>query len=327
MLSRKMAICLLLCAIAVIMTSGAWAAPGDVTSGLAFWLKADAGLLNSSGTAAANGEKIATWQDQSGNVRNATQSVDAYRPELVGSSAINGAAAIKFTAPIIGGGTSTEFSQLVFDQFMSGSSATAFMVLRATGKVGYNWWNGPAWHFGNYNEGQTFGNGYGEPPYTDHPEWGYPSGQLLDDFGLGQSSAPAYSPAGGFNFNNNYLYDISMGPGIRNTYMNGNLVEAKTVTANAWAYKNTLGMANQWQMIGGVETYAPYLWGYDGLIAEVIVYDRTLTAEEKNSVGSYLADKYGIQSSYVGSAVPEPSSIIALLGGLSGLLAIRRRRK
>jgi hypothetical protein len=59
---------------------------------------------------------------------------------------------------------------------------------------------------------------------------------------------------------------------------------------------------------------------WNGLIAEVLVYDHVLTGGELNGVGSYLADKYGIESSFV----PEPSG--GMLLGAAGLWWCRRRR-
>jgi hypothetical protein len=48
--------------------------PGDVpTSGLALWLKGDAGVI-------ANGSTVSQWQDQSGNNAHASQSTNGSRP-------------------------------------------------------------------------------------------------------------------------------------------------------------------------------------------------------------------------------------------------------
>jgi len=44
--------------------------------------------------------------------------------------------------------------------------------------------------------------------------------------------------------------------------------------------------------VGGSENYPDN--GWHGLIAEILVYDRELTAEERKQVGLYLAEKYGV---------------------------------
>lgn len=58
----------------------------------------------------------------------------------------------------------------------------------------------------------------------------------------------------------------------------------------------------------------------NGDLAELIVFDRDLTGTEKNDIGFYLEDKYGLDTAYI----PEPASL-ALLGGLY-LITARRRQ-
>lgn len=63
--------------------------------------------------------------------------------------------------------------------------------------------------------------------------------------------------------------------------------------------------------------------GLKGDLAELLVYNRVLTLAERNSVGMYLAGKYGLETAYV----PEPGAVgLAGLGalGLAVFLAWRR---
>jgi hypothetical protein len=93
-------------------------APGAVSSGLAIWLKADAGT-----SSAVEGDFLASWNDQSGNGRNATQTTAANRPRFR-KSILNGNPAIETT-----GGTryfNIDFSAL------SNSSYTVFVVAQRT---------------------------------------------------------------------------------------------------------------------------------------------------------------------------------------------------
>ena len=65
---------------------------------MSLWLKADAGVLNASGVACADGEAIATWQDQSGNIHHAVQATAINRPTLH-AAAIRSKPIVHCTAP------------------------------------------------------------------------------------------------------------------------------------------------------------------------------------------------------------------------------------
>ena len=65
-------------------------------------------------------------------------------------------------------------------------------------------------------------------------------------------------------------------------------------------------------------------WGLNGDFAELLVFNRVLTDAERNTVGSYLADKYGLTTAYV---VPEPNTLVLLVVGLFGLLAYAWRKR
>lgn len=48
---------------------------------------------------------------------------------------------------------------------------------------------------------------------------------------------------------------------------------------------------------------------FNGRIAEIIIYNRALSTEEANSVGGYLAVKYGIETAYV-TIPPTPPGLL-----------------
>ena len=51
-----------------------------------------------------------------------------------------------------------------------------------------------------------------------------------------------------------------------------------------------------------------YHGSWQGDIAEILIYDRTLSGEEENKVGTYLSNKYGLQTSY--NALPVSSGLV-----------------
>lgn len=78
---------------------GSGGAPITPTSfaGLQLWLDGDAGCINGSGGACANGDAVATWGDQSGNANNASQATSARRPTYA-TNQVNGHNCVSFAS-------------------------------------------------------------------------------------------------------------------------------------------------------------------------------------------------------------------------------------
>ncbi len=68
--------------------------------------------------------------------------------------------------------------------------------------------------------------------------------------------------------------------------------------------------------------------GFNGALGDMLWYNQVLSSTDRNNVGAYLQTAYGIQVVYVGTYVPEPSTLVLLAAGLAGLLcyAWRKRR-
>lgn len=93
---------------------------------------------------------------------------------------------------------------------------------------------------------------------------------------------------------------------------------AQTVTQSYGVYTET---GTTGFTVGSRQNYSPSSWL--GSIAEILVYDRSLTPAEIAQVGSYLGPKYGIEYA------PEPGGLVLLAsaGGLCLLWAALRRRR
>lgn len=59
-------------------------------------------------------------------------------------------------------------------------------------------------------------------------------------------------------------------------------------------------------------------------VAEILIYNRVLTTQERNAVGSYLATKYSMATSYVN--VPEPATLSFALVAIFALCLKKRNR-
>ncbi len=118
----------------------------------------------------------------------------------------------------------------------------------------------------------TWGN-----PYTCR-SLGYNRGsQFMDSYGISPSGAPASS-------NGTYSVEAcSVGPGLTNTifYRNGTIMQTNTIgQLNGLTAGFNIGVARP----GGV--------GWQGNIAELLVYDHQLTASEFSQVSTYLGSRY-----------------------------------
>lgn len=114
------------------------------------------------------------------------------------------------------------------------------------------------------------------------------------------------------------------------TYASANIRNGTTKLNGTAVNGTTMPLGSGWKLVslvtaGNVEasrlsrdrSIAGRSW--DGDVAEVIVYDRALTANEELLVGGYLAQKYALPSAYAGAAPAYTSDGSTWSGGFTGV--------
>jgi len=239
----------------------------------AVWLRADLGVVTSGG-------KVTTWQDQSDNNRNASQGSAPDTPTLV-ASGLNGQPVIRFDGGdgLTLGNISAAFS----------NAATLFIVSTINSDDNYNLFT----------------------TKVKTEEWapGNPSPGFADTWWRTTYGVP---PACGYNGVFTHTHDYT--PVLAALPSSGSHVFAVESSSNRWAMWVNGSILND---VGGKYSGGDeYRIGMhdDGIgdsylsgdIAEIIIYNRELTEAERNQVGFYLSDRYGLITTYEGPPPPPP---------------------
>ena len=240
------------------------------------WLDAS-NIDGSNNSTLTNGASVATWGDKSGIGNDATQATGAAQPIYVESSSLNGQPALQFD----GGDDRMQLGDLSA-QFPT--AATFFVVARPDDDTMYSAFgnrnNDERWRGGNWNEATP--GSFRNSRANNNPASNVPtSGSHI--FAFVSNSSEYLALVDGFSANGNLGANYHSGSG-----------KDWTIGSN--------GSGN------GAD--------FNGDIAELVFFNTALTAEETNNVGGYLAEKYGVTSSYTGSlgaaAVDMPSTGISV---------------
>jgi len=273
-------------------------------SGLDVWLDgSDASTLfqDAAGTnpVTATGDPVALWKDKSGNSNDATAwgggtpSVPTFT-----ASAFGGKSAVTFNGSQ-GLNNLTYAWPTAVDVFAvvsanSWSSANGYTFILSSKPATYVAGialTGAAYDDWNANEVLAFGNNWPSPA---SPRVNAPFGTLSN----GQAA----------------ILDVSLSSSVAEIALNGTALTPTYQSLGA-------GLSSRTGFNVAGNALGEQAWR--GNIAELLIFNRTLTASEANDVGFYLQQKYGITGAYV----PEPSSVmLAITGGL-GLLAYARRKR
>jgi uncharacterized repeat protein (TIGR01451 family) len=226
-------------------------APGGVSTSLALWLKANAGVTPG---------LTFVWADQSGSLagREARQSNDPEEPTL--ETRFNFNPALHFN------GTSDHLDLNSLAGFPSGSSDRTILAVANTNGTGW----GFVFSYGNDFDGQLAALGQASSSETILSGWGSSNDLIVGGGNANWSSTPRVVT------------------GTRSGSTSTLFSDSAQIGSRSFIFWNTFLS----QGIIGKQVGVNQFW--NGHIAEVILYGRNLTANERLRAESYLALKYGI---------------------------------
>jgi hypothetical protein len=217
------------------------------------------------------------WVDQSGHANNASQQNSGNEPLWV-AGALNGYPVVRFN------GTSASLSMA---NFLTGTTqAEVLVVLKAATNLPAA--NSMLWRMGlNY----------------DNVAYPNTSGQIVENFGS-TSSATIGPPLQ--SLTQYHLYQVGAANGSWMAWINGVLQLGSQV--------NTYGVLGVTSLNLGRDSYPYYGPSYfGGDIAELLIFNRMLTADERATAGTYLVSKYGLAQYATNSTTPTaPTNLVAV---------------
>ncbi len=246
----------------------------------------DASDVNGDGTNPSNGALVDTWADKSGNNADATASSGA-EPTYI-ASGVNGKGSVSFST----------------NKFMTFTTATL---------------TGQSSVFAVLNSDQN-------PATASNVGFFMGHSSSNDKVGLwGSNPAKFFLRVVSSNDNSNQPW--TFGTDFGTVYWQRDSSNKVDSSFNGADLIRLFGNASQggintWNQLGHTDSTSQW---WPGDIAEVIIYDGQLSANDMNVVGYYLEDKYGLDTGYV---IPEPATLLvwSLLAGLGIGLSWRRRR-
>jgi hypothetical protein len=232
--------------------------PGGVGR-VAVWLKANDPVISS----LANNTAVSSWSNQS-TAGNATQNTIAYRPLIKNNSTNN----LNFN-PVVSFDGTNDCMEIPFNSALNGA-ITGFSVHAPSSSTGnktamssFNTAGNLGWLFSNNGLGREFQTGTGSTVST----------LTGGTAGLNEPEVAAFSA---------YL---GAGQSV-NIYKDNEVLSSGTQT---YARNTTIKYS-----VGSKSNSSSY---WNGTIAEQILFDTVLTANERQRVGTYLAIKYGLTMS------------------------------
>ncbi len=238
-----------------------------VTDGLVVWLSAD--RINPADTdqvrVVGPDTFVKQWNDGSGNVHHATNTVSADQPKYI-ASGLNGKPVLRFTQVNDDAGSELKLGDLgTF--FASAGSMFAVSTINTDGRYNLfdNRTNDSRWVANTWAESQpgVFANSRKSMNYASWPQTG------------------------------SHIFAMESNSSLYRFVIDGTQIGSTTGDYNSGAGQNwTIG-----DRPGGGQQL-------NGDIPELILYNRVLTSTESDLVGSYLKSKYDLTNNYPAAVVP-----------------------
>lgn len=263
------------------------------------WLRADAGVVT-------DGGKVVQWLDQSGNAHDAQQGNGTYQPTFI-SNGINGNPVLRFNDNNVLSTNAVALNAANMSVFIVAAVDSQFdpfqNILTYSNEPDSSApviWGG----FSLFN-GRVAGDGAsstittGNSRIVEAPNWMGGGTPKIGEFFFSTEQL-------------SYLAVNGQQVGVADGMVDGTLPTASHYSG----FPLRLNIGADWGR-GSTPVY-----GLTGDIAEILVYNRALSENERLQVLDYMGEKYGI-------AIPEPTSIglLALAGGFIGWVARRRTNK
>lgn len=244
--------------------------PGGVNSGLAFWVKANAGTSSTT-----NNTAISAWNDQSGNARNASQATAANQPTYYDNATNN----YNFN-PVV------DFNDAAQDPTNGDFMDITSNNILPSGKEAYTVYAAllPGTNNSTSSPGKFLHSGGGPNTFCAFDI--RPTSYLNDSWDLNDLTVSGtWTPNYGLLATFDYNYSI------RTMYVTGSSVGTKSTTNR--------NSTNTFSALGCQTTVSPHIEFYDGSIAEIITYPNISHSQAtRYRVETYLATKYGITLSH-----------------------------
>jgi hypothetical protein len=231
-----------------------------VTSGMIVWLPADGVNANDSTEVRFAGSDafVKQWKDLSGNANNANQTTEGDQPMYI-ASGLGGKPVVRFN----GGSSKMTLADL------SSSFPTAACIFAVIMPNNDNMYSA----FGNRNNDERWMGG----DWSEVTPGAFRGGRA--DFSGSYSLMPTTG---------SHIFAYESDSSAYKFLLNGNLIGTASADYNS-------GSGQTWGIgYNGIGNGAEL----NGDIAELILYNRVLTADEADLVGGYLTVKYGLTTSY-----------------------------